>query len=165
MSNPYEQQPFSQPGPWQGQPSPSQLQPPQQMQPQQYWQPAPPVSSQGNALAITALVVAALALLMASGLFVFVVASGGPSFAEGKAGTAPQVVAGQEYPGRLLENELTRLIRSDWGEVTSLSCPATPAVEADTVTVCHGVVDELDSTYKVTFEDSRGHFTVDETVD
>jgi len=155
MSNPYAQQPFSQPEPWQG----------QQMQTQQHWQSAPPVSKQSNGLAITALVVAVFALLMALGVSVFVVVSGGPSFDGGMEGTAPQVVAGQEYPGRLLENELTRLIRANWGEVTSLTCPGTPAVEVDTVTVCHGEVDGFDSTYRVSFEDAMGHFTVEETVD
>jgi len=39
---------------------------------------------------------------------------------------------------------------------------ATPEVVADAVTVCHGVVEGADSTFRVTFKDGLGHFALDE---
>jgi hypothetical protein len=169
MSSPYEHQPLAPPDPWHAQrsvppdlprtdPSYRELPPPQAQ-----WQPSQPVSKQGNGLAITALVVAIFALLVSSVAGVFVLVVGGTSGSAGDLeGTAPQVVAGQEYPGKLLENEITRVISNDGGDVTSVSCPATPAVVADAVTVCHGVVDGFKWSYKVTFQDGKGHFAVAE---
>lgn len=159
MSNSYEHRPSSRPDPL-----PAQY-------PQQQWQPAAPVPRQSNALAITALVVASLALLTGLGvivsqlfsmLFLGVVASGlgGMPDGPGIEGTVPQVVAGQAYPGSLLEDEVVRTISGFGADVTSVSCPVTPAVVADAKTVCRGQVDGSDATVKVTFEDSLGHFTV-----
>ena len=156
MSNPYEHQPFAQPDPWHGQqplpPHPSQLQP--------QWQPSPPAAKHSNWIAITALVVACVAMLMVLGLIVFVVITGFFSSAGDLQGTAPQVVAGQTYPGGLLADEVARVISGDFGDVGSMTCPDTAAVDADAVAVCHGVVDGYDSEVTVTFEDDLGHFTL-----
>jgi hypothetical protein len=129
------------------------------------------VFRQSNWLAITALVVAGIALLIGLGLSVALAANGLSSFAGGiqssgggLAGTAPQVVSGQEYPGRQLENEITRLYLDDGLDVTKMSCPATPVVVPEAVTVCHGMVDGADWSFRVTFEDGLGHFTLDEKV-
>lgn len=88
----------------------------------------------------------------------------------GLEGTAPQVVAGQPYPGRLLQDEVSRVLGAGFGggfcgAVTSVACPATPAVVAGAVTLCQGVVDGSSWSYRVTFEDGMGHFTLDEKVD
>ena len=172
MSTHDQDQPFSSPDPWHGQhplqPQPAVLQ--QEPTPPQQWQPAPPVFRQSNWLAVTALVVAGIALLIGLGLSVAFAANGLTSFADGMpptgglAGTAPQVVSGQEYPGRQLENEITRLYFDDGLDVRQMSCPATSAVVADAVTVCHGMVDGADWSFRVTFEDGLGHFTLDEKV-
>jgi hypothetical protein len=173
MSSPDEDQPFSSPDPWHGQhqvpaqPAVLQQSPP----PQQYWQPSPPVARQKNGLAIAALVVASLALLIGLGLSVALaadglsfLAGGMPPAAGGLRGTAPQVVSGQEYPGRHLENEITRVYFDDGLDVARMACPATPAVVADAVTICHGSVDGADWSFRVTFQDGLGHFTLDEKV-
>lgn len=167
MSSPYDYQPFTSPDSWQGQQSLATQ--PQLQEPQQpYWQPSPPVFKQKNGLAITALVVASLALLMGLGgfvsqIFMGAIFSGPMPFGGDMQGTAPQVVAGQTYPGTLMQHEVSRVIRGDGGDVASISCPATPAVVTDAVTVCHGVVDGSDTSVKVTFEDSVGHFTLVES--
>ena len=75
-------------------------------------------------------------------------------------GTAPQVVAGQTYPGGLLQDEVSRVISGDGGTVGPMTCPETAAVGAQVVAVCHGVVDGYDSEVTVTFEDDLGHFTL-----
>ena len=41
-----------------------------------------------------------------------------------------------------------------------ISCPATPVVATDAVALCHGVIDGLDPSVRVTFEDGLGHFTL-----
>ncbi len=168
MSNPYEQQPFTQPGPpYQEQPLPphpgQQAYPPEQLQympPQPQWQPSQPDSKQKNGLAVTALVVSCLALLLVLGLIAFVVVTGFFSPPQDLQGTAPQVVAGEPYRGTLLANELSRVITADFGDVGSMTCPETPAVVVDAVTICHGMIDGFESTLRVTFEDGLGHFTL-----
>jgi len=170
MSNPYEHQPFAQPGPRQDQPpapqpgqlpySPQQLQYlPSQPQLQPYGQAPQPALKQRNGLAVTALVVSCLALLLVLGLIAFVVVTGFFSPPGELQGTAPQVVAGQPYKGTLLADELSRVITADSGDVESMTCPQTP-VQAAVVVDCHGVVDGYDSTVSVTFEDGLGHFTL-----
>jgi hypothetical protein len=79
-------------------------------------------------------------------------------------GTAPQVVAGQAYSGVLLQDEVRRLVRANGGNVSSVSCPATPAVAPGAVTECRGVVDGSQWGFQVTFKDGLGHFTLDEKV-
>lgn len=166
MSSPYEQQPFAQPGPRHDQATPAQPgqlpYPTQRLQylpPQPQWQPPRPDPKQQNGLAVTALVVSCLALVLVLGLIVVVVVTGFFSPPGELQGTAPQVVAGQPYQGSLLADELSRVIAADFGDVESMSCPQTP-VQADVTVECHGVVDGYDSTVRVTFQDSRGHFTL-----
>ena len=161
MKTPDEHQPFAQPDPWHGQqplpPQPAQLQTPPQ-QPQWQWQ--PPASRQSKSLAITALVVACVALLLVLGLIVFVVLTGFLSSIGDLQGTAPQVVTGQTYPGGLLQDEVTRVISGDGGEVGSMTCPETANVDAGAATLCQGVVDGFPSEVTITFEDGLGHFTL-----
>ena len=165
MSNPYEHQPFAQPDPWHGQ-QPLSPQPPQaQHMPDQpvgqpQWQPPPPARKQSNVLAISALVVALVALLLVLGLIVFVALTGFFSPVGDLQGTAPQVVAGEPYPGSLLSDEVSRVISGDGGDVGSMTCAETPAVDVGVAAVCHGVVDGSDSKVTVTFEDDLGHFTL-----
>jgi hypothetical protein len=161
----FEQHPSQYFGPPHSGPQPPQLGP----QPPQF---GPPQPKQHNVLAIIAMVVASLALVMGLGGFVapllFAMIFGGFSLADeplGTEGTAPQVVAGQSYPGTLLQDEVTRVIGSSIGDVTSITCPATPVVATKVVTVCDGIVDGTDWSFKVTFEDGLGHFTLDEKAD
>jgi hypothetical protein len=182
MSSPADPQPFGSPDPHHGQqpmtaqPSSSQQlrQPVQGPSPELYWQPTTLPPKQSNALAITALVVASLALLTGLGGFVSQIfmgalfgglassAGGYSPSASSMPGTAPQVVAGQAYPGALLQDEVARVIRADGGDVKSISCPATRVVVATAVTVCHGVVDGSEWTFRLTFEDLLGHFTLEQ---
>jgi|SRR5450631_626188 len=184
MSSPSDPQPFGSPHPRHGQqpmtaqPSSSQQfpQPLQGPPPELYWQPATPAPKPSNGLAITALVVASVALLMGLGGFVSQIfmgalfgglassAGGYSPSASSMPGTAPQVVAGQVYPGALLQDEVARVIRADGGDVKSISCPATPVVVATAVTVCQGVVDGSNWTFRLTFEDLLGHFTLEQKV-
>lgn len=182
MSSPSDQQPFTSPDPWHGQqpgaPLRDVLPPPYGQLPRPYGQRCAPAPRPGhNALAITAIVLASLALLMVIGTFVsqffFAAVFGGLSSFDGGfappegsfEGTAPQVIAGQTYPGLLLQDEVARLVRANGGTVKSVSCPATPAVLAGVVTTCHGDVDSSAWSFQVTFTDGLGHFTLDEKVD
>jgi hypothetical protein len=175
MSNPDEHQSTSSPDPRAGQqPMPVQpAQPGQDLTPPAQWQPTPPAGKQHNGLAIAALVVACLALVIVVGGFVSQLVFGfiftGESSSNGEfpssssqEGTAPQVIAGHIYPGALLQDEVERVVRGDEGEVTSVSCPPTPAVVVGAVTVCQGGVDGSDWTFRVTFRDRLGHFTLEE---
>jgi len=165
MSSPYQPQPY-QAQPYQAQP----------YQPQPYGQPPRPLPpKQGNSLAIVAIVLSSIALVVVLVGFVSQMMMGlvfgglmtafgdsGP-MASGLTGTAPQVVSGQQYPGRLLSDEVTRVMSDDYGlDVTQLSCPETPEVVADAVTVCQGVADGGDWSFKVTFKDGLGHFALDQ---
>jgi len=180
MSSPSDY-PFTLPEPQYGQ-QPMGAQPPQSQQPAQvpppqpYWQPPATAPKQKNGLAIAALVVACLALLTGLGgvvsqMFLGAMFGGLTSPAGGYSpsgssmpGTAPQVVAGQAYPGTLLADEVSRDIRADGGDVTSMTCAATPVVGATTVTLCHGAVDGSNWTFRLTFEDPLGHFTLEQKV-
>jgi hypothetical protein len=139
----------------------------------------PPVRTvpprQNNGLAIVAIVLSGIAVTVVLVGFVSQMMMGlvfgglmstfgdsGP-MASGLTGTAPQVVSGQEYPGSQLADEVIRVMSDDYGlDVTQLSCPATPEVVADAVTVCQGVVDGADWSFKVTFKDGLGHFALDQ---
>ena len=170
MSSPTEHQPFSTPGPWhEQQPMPAPPQP--GLPPQGYWQPAPPAPRQSNGLAITAIVIASVALLLGLGGFVSQIfmgaifgglassGSGGPFGSPSMEGTAPQVVAGQAYPGRLLQEEVARVEGGSGSGGPTFSCHSTAAVVAGAVTICHEVGAGPGSTVKVTFEDDLGHFS------
>jgi hypothetical protein len=118
MSNPTEHQPFAEPHPWQGQQSWTAQQappppPPLLQQPlAQPWQPAPAVQNQGKGLAITALVIACIALVLVLGVLVSGFLTGFmPLMAGDLQGTAPQVVLGEPYPGTLLADEVSRVGR------------------------------------------------------
>lgn len=169
MSNPNEPQSFDRPDL-----RPEQL---QYAPPQPYWPQPPPVPKQNNGLAIAAIVIASLALLSGVGFIitqvifgilfgVLMTSAGGFLPPEGGlTGKAPQVVAGQTYPGALLQDEVARVVRGSGGDVTSISCPATPAVVAGAVVECHGAVDGSSWDFRVTFEDGSGNFTLDEKLD
>jgi hypothetical protein len=172
MSSPSQQQPNMSPDPWQGQrPTPAQPLPALDLPQQPYGQMPPPVPKQRNGLAITAIVMAGVALLLGLGQFVFSMvigamfggfaSSAGPFGAPGMEGTAPQVVAGQVYPGRLLQDEVARVVGDSGSGGPSFSCPATSAVVARAVTICHEAGGGPGSTVKVTFEDDLGHFTME----
>jgi hypothetical protein len=124
-------------------------------------------------LAVAALVVASLALLVVLGgfvsqlLFGFILSEMSSSTvvfpsSSSQQGTAPEVIAGHIYPGALLQDEVARVVRGDGGEVTSLSCPPTPAVVLGAVSVCQGMVDGSRWSFQVTFRDRLGHFTLEE---
>ena len=173
MSSPAEHQPFASPDPWHDQQS-APVQPQSNLPPHGYRQPSPPVPKQGNGLAIAAIEIAVVALMMGLGGFVSQIfmgaifgglASSGNGYAPSASsmpGTAPQVVAGQSCPGTQLQDEVGRVIRTDGGNVKSVSCPPTPAVVAGAVTVCQAVVDGSNWNFRITFEDLLGHFTLEQ---
>jgi hypothetical protein len=167
MSNQTENQPFAEPHPWQGQQSWTPQQPPLppppfiQQPPAQPWQPAPAAPKQGKGLAITALVVACIALVLVLGVMVSGFLTGFMPLMSGDLqGTAPQVVLGEPYPGTLLADEVSRVISWDGGDVGSITCPDTPEVRAGVTADCHGKIDGFESAVTVTFVDGVGHFTL-----
>jgi hypothetical protein len=175
MSQPDQDQPFAGPDPRLGQQSvPAQPQP--YLPPRAYWQPSPPAPKHNNGLAIAAVVVSSLVLLtglvfvvsqvLFGILFVgFMSSAGGFSPPEeGLKGTAPQVVAGQTYPGALLQGEVARVVRGWGGDVTSMSCPASVDRGSGGGDRVPRVVDGSNWSFRVTFEDGSGHFTLDEKV-
>ncbi|HEV7147417.1 MAG TPA: DUF4333 domain-containing protein, partial [Pedococcus sp.] len=119
-----------------------------------------PPSRRGNGLAITAVVLSAVALLVAIVTAVFVVAgiSGGPSPAlSGRVTPTGTSVAGSD-----LQTELKRVITDDGGSVDTITCPDRSQVGQGLVTVCKGSVDGFDWTGIVVFEDDAGTFVINE---
>ncbi|GAA4712710.1 hypothetical protein GCM10025782_06000 [Pedococcus ginsenosidimutans] len=119
---------------------------------------APP--RQRNGLAVTAIVMSAVALLASLGVVAFIavgVAGGGSGVLTGQV--AP---AGGAVSSGVLVPALTTVIEDDGGSVEQVSCPDSSAVGQGLVTVCHGSVDGFDWTGIVVFEDSSGTFTLQE---
>jgi hypothetical protein len=119
---------------------------------------APP--RQRNGLAITAIVMSAVALLASLGVVAFIavgVAGGGSGVLTGQV--AP---AGGAVSSEVLVPALTTVIEDDEGSVEHMSCPDSSAVGQGLVTVCHGSVDGFDWTGIVVFEDSSGTFSLQE---
>jgi hypothetical protein len=112
-------------------------------------------------LAITAVVLSALALLVAVGIGAFIavgVAAGpGPSALTGRVTPVDKGVAGAE-----LQGELSTIITNDGGSVDTITCPERSQVAQGLVTVCKGSVDGGDWTGVVVFEDDGGTFVLDE---
>lgn len=136
--------------------------------PGQYW--GPPLASphgfsqptkRGNGLAITALVLGALALLVAIGtaaMLVGAASSGGPGGAlSGQVTPVDKSVAGND-----LQAELTKVLKDAGSSVDTLRCPDTSPVGQGLVTVCKGSVDGYDWTGIVVFEDAEGTFVLNE---
>lgn len=136
--------------------------------PGQYWTPPPPVSPvvfgesrrRGNGLAITAVVLSAVALLVALGVAAALLfgGSGGPAGAlSGQVTPVDHGVASNN-----LQAELTKIITDDGGSVDTITCPDRSAVGQGLVTVCKGSVDGYDWTGIVVFEDAEGTFVLNE---
>lgn len=145
----------------------------------QYWappQPPPPQGAgaprqRGNGLAITAVVLSALALLVALGMAAFFVVGAAAGAAAGigpGGGSGPSALTGRVTPidkgvtGAELESELTTIITKDGGSVGTITCPDRSQVGQGLVTVCKGSVDDFDWTGVVVFEDDGGAFVLDE---
>ena len=145
-------QPAQHPWPLQGYPTS-----PQQWHPVQPFQATP--QKHGNGLAVTAIVLSALALLGVLGLGIFAVgASMGPSWVlAGKVEVSGASVAGAD-----LEAALGEVIEDDGSLVDEIGCPDSSAVGQGLVTVCHGSVDGWDWTGVVVFEDAQGAFIVNQ---
>lgn len=130
---------------------------------------APPpaaAETRRNGIAVAALVISIVSLVVALGILLVAVIGGVAAFASVAGedgytllGTAAGATEATPYPGEDLEVELDRVLENDWSTVQSLRCPETALVLADAETVCTGVIDEVDTTVTVTFEDGAGHFT------
>jgi hypothetical protein len=119
---------------------------------------APP--KRGNGLAITAVILSALALLVAVGVAIMIVGSSasGPGGAlSGQVTPVDKGVASND-----LQAELTKIITDDGGSVDTITCPARSEIGQGLVTVCKGSVDGYDWTGIVVFEDAEGTFVLNE---
>ena len=135
----------------------------------QYWSPPPPglgpvafgqPRRRGNGLAITAVVLSALALLVALGVAAAVLfggPAGPPGALSGQVTPVDQAVASNN-----LQAELTKIITDDGGSVDTITCPDRSRVGQGLVTVCKGSVDGYDWTGIVVFEDAEGTFVLNE---
>ena len=135
----------------------------------QYWGPPPPPAPQGyaappkhgNGLAITAVVLSALALLVALGVAALLV--GGSSSAPPSGALSGRVTpVDKGVGGSDLQAELTTIITHDGSSVDTITCPARSEVGQGLVTVCKGSVDGYDWTGIVVFEDAEGGFVLNE---
>ena len=156
-------------------PAPHQATQPQyaaQPQPQPYppahpaapqWAPPQPYQAppkQGNARAITAVVLSGLALagVIVLGAMVAFGPAMGPSWV--LQGEAP--VRGGTVGAAQLERTLRDLMEDDGSAVDEISCPESSTVDQGLVTVCHGSVDGWDWTGVGVFEDPEGTFTLNQ---
>jgi len=70
--------------------------------------------------------------------------------------------AGGTYPGPELANDVEKTFTGD-DTVTSVTCENTPKVEKGVITDCTGTdVDGKKVGLRVTFDDDKGHFTVED---
>jgi hypothetical protein len=114
-------------------------------------------------LAITALVLSAVALLGVLVVAVWVLIATEPSDGgtsgplTGQLSTAP---GGGRVSGDALAQAVSERITQDGGEVSRMDCPETPKVGQGVVSVCHGVISLSDYAVVVYFEDKDGRFTL-----
>jgi hypothetical protein len=115
----------------------------------------------GRGLALTGVVLAGLALLVALLTLVVVGVSGfasNPGGGYGLRGTIAPVQRGLTGPA--LAAEVATKISEDGGDPEGISCPATTRVDQDVTTVCHGSDYGQDATFVVFFEDATGAYTL-----
>jgi hypothetical protein len=124
-----------------------------------------PNAGAGRGLAITAVVLSALALLgvLAVALLVLVLAgTTDEDVAYGPlTGQLPASTDGGLVPGDTLAAAVSDRITQDGGDVSRMDCPETPKVGQGIVTVCHGVISLSDYAVVVYFEDKDGRFTLE----
>lgn len=154
MSNPYAPTPPGPPAAQPPQPAPQWAAP---AAPYQY--PVAPGRG-GNGMAVAAVVMSGLALVgvIVLGLLHLTQASGLGGPVGVLHGTV--AVAGGQVGGGELASTLRGIVTDDGGDVESLTCPATSAVGAGEVTVCHGDVSGEEWAFIVVFEDASGTFVV-----
>lgn len=141
--------------------------PPPQRFPVQ-WHPPPPAprTSGGRGLAITAVVLSAIALLgvlaVAGWMLVATTpADDGATSAGPLTGQLPASPGGGRATGDTLARAVSDRITQDGGDVSRMDCPETARVGQGVVTVCHGVISSSDYAIVVYFEDKDGHFTLE----
>ncbi len=126
----------------------------------------PPVPSRGRGLAITSLVLSALALVGVIGVAVLVLVrtganDAGPAGSSGPlTGKLAALTSGGPVAGTQLAHAVSARIDQDGGNVTLMNCPDTAKVGQGVVTVCHGVVSSSEYAIVVYFEDKDGGFTL-----
>jgi hypothetical protein len=138
----------------------------------QYWAPPPPPPhvpqgyaappKRGNGLAVTAVVLSALALLVALGVAVALLVVGSSSGAPGGALSGQVTPVDRAVASNDLQAELTKIITDDGSSVDTITCPARSEIGQGLVTVCKGSVDGYDWTGIVVFEDAEGTFVLNE---
>ena len=116
--------------------------------------------TQGNGLAITAIVISVIALLGVLGVVLFPVAA--PSIGPSSVLNGQVAPIGASATGAELARSLTHAVEDDGGSVEVIHCPDSSAVGQGLVTVCHGTVDGGAWTGMVVFEDAAGTFIVNE---
>lgn len=131
--------------------------PPSSFAPQQTFGPPP---KRGNGVAITAVVLSALALFTSLALVAFLFF--GPSSPGTYVLTGEVTVVDKGATYSALQEALATTIEDDGGLVDEIVCPDRSQVGQGLVTVCHGSVDGFDWTGVVVFEDDEGSFIVTE---
>jgi hypothetical protein len=124
-----------------------------------------PGAGGGRGLAITALVLSAVALLGVLAVAVWVLVATAPADQGGSTGPLTGQLSastgGSRATGDTLARAVSARITQDGGDVSRMDCPETPKVGQGVVTVCHGVISLSDYAIVVYFEDKDGHFTLE----
>lgn len=127
-----------------------------------YAPPPPPPARGGTGLAVTALVLSALALLGVIGLGVVFVGSGMADYVDPGyelEGTLPQAEPGRVYTPDEVRTEVERVLEADWSTHEDLRCEEL-VFEEGAYTSCTGVVDGLDTEIELDVVDEVGHFVL-----
>jgi hypothetical protein len=144
--------------------------PPSQQHASPQWYPAlapPPMPSTGGGrgLAITAVVLSAIALLGVLAVAAWVLVATAPADEDVSTGPLTGQLAASSHGGRVtgdtLAEAVSARITQDGGEVSRMDCPETAKVDQGIVTVCHGVISMSDWAVIVYFEDRDGRFTLE----
>lgn len=112
---------------------------------------------------IAGAVAGGLALLLSLVTFGMTVLGGGGMSDAGSYETIRGTIPGISDGGGLGGDRLARLLEDledDYGYSADFSCPDTALVEASTVVVCHGTLDDYEWTGAVLFEDADGSFAL-----
>ena len=128
--------------------------------------PQAPAAGSGRGIAITALVIAVVALLGVIGVGLMSVGSGfaqglGQSMLSGYEleGTLPQAAPGRVYTPLEVQTEVERVLEADWSTYEDLRCEELTFARG-AFTSCTGTVDDLETEIELDVVDEAGRFTL-----
>ena len=114
----------------------------------------------GHARASWGIVLSAVGMVIWVGIAL--AALGGSGVQNGSNVKGPAAVADVSYRGADLAGDVTRVLTAQGTVVTDVTCADTTAMAAGVITDCKATVADKPTGIRVTFDDAKGHFTLEE---